>query len=71
MGSADFYNRGERFGFGIERVTQGLYGRNQQAVDLNGGGNMNRRRETIVGRLGVVDVVVGVDEKSHNRFTCN
>ena len=60
VGAADFHDRREFFGFFIQRVAQGFDGRNQQAVDFNRGGDVDGGGEAVVGRLRVVDVVVGM-----------
>ena len=52
---------GKRLRLGVQRVPQGADRGEQQALQLFDGGNVHHGGEGVVGRLAVVDVVVGVD----------
>ena len=59
---------GELAGLGLERRRRGGPGAGQQRPsDQPGRGEVDRRREDVVGRLGGVDVVVGMDRPAQAR----
>src|SRR5205085_9930803 len=61
VSAADLDDGGELGGLGGERVAQRLGGRQQAVRHLLDGGDVHGGGEGVVGRLRLVDVVVGLD----------
>ena len=61
VGASDFDDVHPALGLGVKAGDQSVQFRQQCALQLEHGRHMNRCRESIVGRLGPVDMVIGVD----------
>ena len=61
MGAADFYDILKGFLFVMERLIDGIHGREQLLFNEQDTGHVKACREGIVRTLGMVDVVIGMD----------
>src|SRR5712692_7876036 len=61
MSAPDFYDVGELFGFGVERVAKILQRGEQTARGFRGSGNVHGGGKSVVGGLRHVHVIIWVD----------
>ena len=61
MGTSDFYNVSKLLRFACQGVTQFLHRRDKQIDNLTRRRYPNRGGKAVIGRLGMVDIVIGMN----------